>query len=254
MKKIDNYLDYGFIIEARTGSKRLPNKIIKLIKGKTILEHLIDRVKSQKKIKKIIIATTKLKKDNKIIRIAKKKKLLFFKGEENDLVKRVINAAKKNKLKYIIQVTSDNIFFDKDIFGTLLKKFESKHYDFVSNSLNSNFPIGSDIRIFSLNTLIRSSKFIKGKARQHTCYYFLKFPKKIKSYNLKASKEYKRPHYRLTLDFLSDFVLIKKIVEKLGNKYFSLKKIISFLDKNKNISKINSHLPNKLKIPAYNEK
>ena len=55
MKKI------ACIIQARSNSKRLPNKILKKISGRTVLEILISRLKKSKKIDKIIIATTKKK-------------------------------------------------------------------------------------------------------------------------------------------------------------------------------------------------
>ena len=87
--------NFGIIIEARTGSKRLPNKILKKVNKKTILDFLIKRVKTQKKIKKIIVSTTTLKKDLPLIKIAKKNKISFFQGSENDLIKRVIDTAKK---------------------------------------------------------------------------------------------------------------------------------------------------------------
>ena len=131
--------NFGIIIEARTGSKRLPNKILKKVNKKTILDYLIKRVKTQKKIKKIIVSTTTLKKDLPLIKIAKKNKISFFQGSENDLIKRIIDTAKKNNLKFIVQVTSDNPFFDKEIFETLLKIFKQKKYDFVSNSLKKFF-------------------------------------------------------------------------------------------------------------------
>tara|TARA_E500000178_G_scaffold335135_1_gene371724 strand:+ start:3837 stop:4580 length:744 start_codon:yes stop_codon:yes gene_type:complete len=243
--------NFGIIIEARTGSTRLPNKIIKKIGKVNVLEYLIDRVKKQKKIKKIIIATTKRRKDYKLIKIAKTKKIRWFQGEENDLIKRVIDASKKNNLENIIQVTADNPFFDIKIFNLLLKKFESGKYVFVSNSIDGKFPIGSDIRIFSLNALMKYSKFVKGKARQHTCYYFLKNKEKINSFTLKAKKNYKRPYYRLTIDYPKDFELAKKIILNFGKNYCGLEKIIKYLDNNKKLSSINSNFPKFLNIPKY---
>ena len=243
--------NYGIIIEARTGSKRFPNKIIKKIKNRTLLEYLIDRVKFQNKVKKIVVATSTRKRDHKIIKIAKKKQVNFYRGSENDLIDRISEAAKKFKIKNIIQVTADNPFFDNNIFKELLKIFKTEKYDFVSNSINGEFPIGSDIRIFSLVSLLKYSPFVKGKARQHTCYFFLKYPKKIKFFNLKAKKVYKRPNYRLTVDYKQDFELIKKIIIKLGFKYYGLEKIINLLDKNKKFLKINSKLSKKINIPSY---
>tara|TARA_B100002051_G_scaffold22604_1_gene17623 strand:+ start:3659 stop:4402 length:744 start_codon:yes stop_codon:yes gene_type:complete len=243
--------NYGIIIEARTGSTRFPNKVIKKIGNLTLLDYLIDRVKYQNQIKKIIIATTKKKKDNKIIKIAKKNKINFFRGSENDLIDRISRAAKKNNIENIIQVTADNPFFDIDILKKLLKKFKTRKYDFVSNSLNSSFPIGSDIRIFSLSSLLKYSYFVRGQARQHTCYFFLKNSEKVRTYNLKAQGKYRRPNYRLTVDFKNDFELVKKIIIELGFKYYGLKKIINLLDKNKKMIKINSNLPKKIKIQSY---
>ena len=66
--------NFGIIIEARIGSSRLPNKILKKIGRISILEFLIRRVKKQNKIDKIILATTKKKEDYKLVKIAKKKK------------------------------------------------------------------------------------------------------------------------------------------------------------------------------------
>ena len=67
------------IIQARLGSKRFPNKILKKINDKeTVLDYIIKRISKSKKINKIIIATTKNKNDDKIERYLKKKKNIIF--------------------------------------------------------------------------------------------------------------------------------------------------------------------------------
>ena len=64
-----------------------------------------------------------------------------------------------------------------------------------------------------------------------------------------ASKELNRPDIRLTLDYAEDFIVIKKIFQNFKKKkYFNLKKIIKFLDKNPNIKKINSKYDKHFKI------
>ena len=68
----------GIIIQARTGSKRLPNKVLKRInKKQNILEFLINRLKLSKTINKLILATTNLKEDDRILKI-NSTKLNFF--------------------------------------------------------------------------------------------------------------------------------------------------------------------------------
>jgi spore coat polysaccharide biosynthesis protein SpsF len=66
-------------IEARMTSTRLPGKVcLELEKSKTVLGILIDRIRKSKHINEILIATTKNKIDDKIVEIAKKKRLSFF--------------------------------------------------------------------------------------------------------------------------------------------------------------------------------
>jgi len=45
------------IIQARTGSTRLPGKVLKKIEGKEMLLHVINRVSRSKYINKIILAS-----------------------------------------------------------------------------------------------------------------------------------------------------------------------------------------------------
>ena len=68
----------GFVIIGRLKSKRLPNKLLKKNRKKSVLEHSIDRAKKIKIIKNIILCTSKLKQDDKITQIAKKKKLMYI--------------------------------------------------------------------------------------------------------------------------------------------------------------------------------
>ena len=67
------------VTQARVGSTRLPNKVLKKINGKTLLEIHIERIKKSKLIDKVIIATTTKKNDNIICDIAKKSGDFYFK-------------------------------------------------------------------------------------------------------------------------------------------------------------------------------
>ena len=74
---------------ARMNSKRLPGKVLmKLNKRFNTLEFLIFRLKKSKEISKIIVACTKNKRDEKIIRYLKKMKIDFFRGSENNVFKK----------------------------------------------------------------------------------------------------------------------------------------------------------------------
>ena len=73
----------GIIIQARTGSKRLPGKVLMNITNKlNMIEYLIKRIQNCKEVKKIIIATSNLKRDDKITKV--KSKGIKFKTKSDD--------------------------------------------------------------------------------------------------------------------------------------------------------------------------
>ncbi len=115
------------IIQARLGSKRFPNKILKKINNKeTVLDYIIKRISKSKKINKIIIATTKNKNDDKIERYLKKKKILFFRGSEKNVLSRYYFCSKKFKANLIVRITSDCPLVDPKIVDKMIDTFKKK--------------------------------------------------------------------------------------------------------------------------------
>ena len=97
-------MNLGIIIQARTGSKRLPNKmIIPFYKNKNILELLLTRLKTTINIP-ICIATTHKSSDDSIENIARGNNVLIFRGNENNVLKRFINAAEENGFENLYNV------------------------------------------------------------------------------------------------------------------------------------------------------
>ncbi len=60
------------IIQARMGSKRLPGKMLKKLSKFSLIEWSVLRIMQSKKINKIVLATTNLKKDDLLVKVAKK--------------------------------------------------------------------------------------------------------------------------------------------------------------------------------------
>ena len=89
------------IIQARTGSKRLPRKVLKKISNISLIEWVILRLKKSRRIKKIILATTKLKKDDILVTIAQKNRINFFRGPNLDVLGRFFEQQiYKNRFNY----------------------------------------------------------------------------------------------------------------------------------------------------------
>ena len=239
----------GAIIEARMSSTRLPGKVLFQVKNKTMLELIINRIKLVKKIDKLIIATTNNSNDNKIVNWCKSKKIIFFRGSEENVINRVYLAAKKNNLDIVILITGDCPLVDHNIISQVLSIYLNNNADYVSNNHIRTYPDGMDVQVFNFKSLKKSHNLVKSKLeREHVTLNIRRNPKIFKPIYVMAPNCLHWPELGLTLDEIGDFKLIKKIISYFYSKKnfnFDCMDIINFIKKKKNLLKYNSKVKRK---------
>jgi len=242
----------GIIIQARKGSKRLPNKmVLPFFKEKGIFELLLIKLKSKYPNLKIVLATTQLSQDDELVLIAKKYDVLVYRGSENNVLSRFICAAKKYDLINIIRVCSDNPFLDVNHIKDLIFNIESdSSIDYVSYKTGNNIPvIKSHLGLFSeavkLSTLIKITSFTENLVYlEHVTNYIYEHNELFNQIWLSLPKYMNNTEsIRLTLDTNNDFNYEKELYEKVRN--FSTKEIIENILKNDKLLKtMNSEIQN----------
>ena len=80
------------VTQARTGSTRFPNKILKKINDESLLEIHLERILKSKMIDELIVATTVDKKDDAIVDICNAMQLQYYRGSENNVLDRFYQA------------------------------------------------------------------------------------------------------------------------------------------------------------------
>src|SRR5690554_6264340 len=114
----------GIIIQARLGSKRLPNKmLLPFYKEKGVFEILIEKLKVHFSSIPIILATSLETTDDPLIAICEKHNLYFYRGSESNVLERFIDTAKHFKISKIIRICADNPFLDFDELENLKNEF-----------------------------------------------------------------------------------------------------------------------------------
>ena len=233
----------GIIIQARINSSRLPRKVLKKIEGKTVLEHVIERIKKVQNCSKIILATTDKKQDDILERMAKKLNIPVFRGSEDDVLDRYYQAAKLFKIDPIIRITADCPLIDSRVVERAIDIYLKGNYDYVSNIRPPTFPDGLDVEIFSFKALEKSWKEAGMRSeREHVTSYILKNPRIFKMGNLANNDNIS--HLRLTLDRNEDILLIRRIYKELysENPFFGLIDIIKLFKEKPELIKINQHI------------
>ena len=235
------------IIQARMGSTRFPQKMMKSIFGKPLIELYVNRVKPSKLIDQIVIATTTKPEDNVFEKIATKAEIELFRGSENDLLDRYYMCAKHYGTPTgVVRLTSDDVFVDHEVIDHAIAVYQAEQVDFVTNHFEPTYPEGLDVEIYRFDTLEKAWRNATLLSeREHVFPFIQNHPEQFKIINFKQKKNYS--HLRWTIDYECDYDMAKLVYNHLYEKkpIFLQKDIIEIIRQYPEIAKVNSHIKRK---------
>lgn len=232
------------ITQARTGSTRLPGKVLKEIGGKSLLEIHLNRLEKCKNVSEIIVATTINEEDKIIYENAIEWGFTAFRGSESDVLDRFYQAVKDKKADWIVRVTSDCPLIDSSLVDKVISYVQDNDKDYGSNVLIENFPDGQDVEVFkfsALETAWKNAELLS--EREHVTPYIrnnsdYKGGALFTAINYPCESDFSK--IRMTVDESSDFELIEILVNKLGVKKSYLE-YTNYIIEN-NLTKINNQI------------
>ncbi len=229
------------IIQARMGSTRLPGKVMMDLCGKTVLAHVVERVRQG--CENIIVATTDNPREEPIIAEAGRLGVGVFRGSEDDVLSRYYLAAKESNAELVVRVTSDCPLYDGEVLKAMLKYYNGE--DYLSNTLERRFPRGLDTEVFTFAALEKSFNEAKERyQREHVTPYIYQNPEKLKIRHYKQQPNLSE--MRWTLDTEEDWRMISAVYNSLyKGKIFSTVEVVNFLEKHPEVAKINAHVEQK---------
>jgi spore coat polysaccharide biosynthesis protein SpsF len=207
------------VIQARKGSTRFPGKILMPVLGKTLLERQIERIFSAKLPTKIVVATTTLPEDDKIVEICSNKDFLYFRGHPTDLLDRHYKTALAFKADIVVKIPSDCPLIDPEIIDKVIRYYleNTDKYDFVSNLHPPTYPDGNDVEVIPMNILHAAWKEAeKNYELEHTTPYIWDNQTRFRIGNVfwETGLDYSMTH-RFTIDYFEDYRFIKSVFEEL---------------------------------------
>ena len=232
-------------IEARMTSSRLPGKPMMEVCGHPMLGHLVYRLKAVESLDAIVLATTINQADDVMAQYASSIGIEVFRGDEDDVMGRVVNAGKSVDADVIVEITGDCPIIDPEIIEQAIRSYGENTYEYVGNQHVRSYPDGMDVQVFALETLIRSEAMTDEPLdREHVTLHIRNNPQIFSHLNLVAPPEQHWPDLGLTLDEQSDFDLLKVIIEHFYDKnpLFSCLDVVRFLRTNQQLVDINSEV------------
>ncbi len=232
---------YLAMIQARCGSKRLPNKVLKDLCGKPALQRMIERVQRSKLVDEVMVVTSIEKNNLPILKLCAELGVRVGVGSENDVLDRYYQTARLLYPKYVIRLTADCPCFDAELLDMAIKGLnEATDY---CGMLSESFADGLDLEIIKFNALERAWKEADHSfEREHVTQYIIRHPELFNLKDFESPVGYFGNH-RWTVDEPEDFEVVSKIyghflTTDLGED-FGYKDILDFMKNHPEIAEIN---------------
>lgn len=221
------------IIQARTGSRRLPRKTLAPVLGRALLDLMLERVERARTLDEIVLATTTLSRDDELAAIARRRGASVFRGSEQDVLKRYAGAAALARAELVVRLTADCPLIDPDVIDHVVRiarRTLGDEVDLVTNAPHSGrtYPDGMDVEVLTARTLTRVEQLAIDPAdREHVTLRLHRAPFRH------AVVDMQKPagEVRITVDDPRDLELVRAIFEDLYPRAptFGLQDVLDWL-------------------------
>ena len=202
------------IVQARMNSSRLPGKALLPFGDFTILTYLINRLKSSNLLDQIVVATTTKPDDDKIEMALLEENCHVYRGSSENVLERFFHAASTAEAKTIVRVTADDPFKSPEVLDAAIKLYLEGGYDYVSNTIETTYPEGIDVEVFSLDCLKKTMENARHQRHfEHVTSYIYENSDQFKIGHLLASENLSE--WRLTIDYFDDYKTLSELASKV---------------------------------------
>jgi len=231
-------------LACRNQSSRLyakPLQNLDVEKKVTILDYMIEQIRLNPVINDIVLAISEEKENDLYEDIAKKHRLQFVRGDDSDVLSRLVKAAKLSGADNILRVTTESPYVYYQALDEIYNHHCKNELDY---STISGLPDGAAFEIINFRALEKSWDLGSQKHRSELCtLYIFENQDKFKIEKHSPPAEFSRLDMRLTVDWPEDLIVMREVYKALELKpsqALNFKEVIEFLDKNPKINSINN--------------
>lgn len=232
------------IIQARMGSTRLPGKVMMPLAGVPVIKQVYSRVSMIEGLSGVLVATSTLDKDDRLAEYCANQEIPVFRGSEDDVLDRYVQAARQVDADVVMRITADCPFIDPRVSTRVLELvLDNPDCDYADNITPVSYPDGLDTEVVRRATLERlGEQCDEPEDREHVLTYIHKHPEAFATMAINAPVDHST--HRWTLDRPEDFEMLSQVADKLNESglFGYHEEILKILDDHPAIRKINAHL------------
>jgi len=229
------------IVQARMGSTRFPNKVMRPICGVPMIGLLLGRLSQAKRIEQIVLATSSDPRNDLLVQYVRNLGFEVYRGSEDDVLDRYYQAAKMAEADVVVRITGDCPLIDPKLVDAVVTLFLETGVDYASNTMPPTYPDGLDVAVFTFKALETAwHQAIEPRQREHVTPYIRetgRFTRVNHTHETDCSNE------RWTVDEPDDFEVVRKIFEHFNpRRDFSWLEVLALRQECPELFAANRHL------------
>jgi spore coat polysaccharide biosynthesis protein SpsF len=204
----------GIIIQARTGSTRLPSKVVlPFYKENTVLDILLAKIRKHFSYP-VVVATSLNPQDDIIQNICESNHVECFRGDELNVLKRFVDCADRFEFTTLVRICADNPFLDMAFMQELIDAHLTTIADYTSFFTSELVPvIKTHYAVFCELVELKALKEVMNITSEqlyleHVTNYIYTHPELFKLHLLPMPLFLEHTKVRLTLDGIEDWDIL----------------------------------------------
>ena len=203
------------VVQARTGSSRLPGKVLQDLAGRPLLAFLLERL-SLLRVDTVVVATSTLDRDDPVADVAARAGVPCVRGPEADVLARFVAALDAHPADFVVRITADCPLTDPALVEAVLELHRRRGADYTCNVLPRTFPKGLDVEVARAAVLRTAAmEAVDPPEREHVMPYLYRHPERFTLANLRSGDDLGEE--RWTVDTPDDLEAVRGIVGRLGS-------------------------------------
>lgn len=233
------------IVQARTGSNRLPGKVLMDLAGEPMVARVVRRLRRARALDDVWIATTTEPGDDALAALCMERGWPYVRGTEQDVLDRYHETAHAAEADVIVRITSDCPLIDPDVVDAVVEALD-EGIAYSSNIVPvRTFPRGLDTEAFRRSALEEAwAKADTPSDREHVTPFLWRQLKRFSHATVTAEADYS--HHRWTVDTKEDYALVQRIYERFGDEAFGWRAVLELLEEHPEWYELNAHVEQKV--------
>ncbi|OGQ99680.1 MAG: glutamate-1-semialdehyde aminotransferase [Deltaproteobacteria bacterium RIFOXYD12_FULL_55_16] len=229
------------LVQARMGSTRLPDKVMRLIGGIPMIELLLSRLSQAKELTQIVVAASVEARNQPLVEHVRRLGYACEQGSENDVLARFVQAALAHQAEVIVRITGDCPLVDPGLVDEAIRRFKSAGVDYFSNISPPTYPDGLDIEVCTFKALEQASQETsKPSDREHVTPY-LRESGRFNTAAMQHGQDLSA--LRWTVDEAADLAVIEKVFQHFHPRIdFTWSEVLNLHRQRPDIFNGNQHL------------